>query len=126
MPVVIRVDKEAGIVYTTIDGAYTAEDVLAAFEVLLANPDFQPGMNGIADLRNAKTFLSATDVMRVARYLIEHRNEIGKSKTAVLVSSDVSVGTTRMFQAYSDDRVGIETRIFHELDEAHRWLGLDD
>lgn len=126
MPVDIRVDKKAGIVYTTIEGLYTADGLLAAFEVLFDNPDFQPGMNGIADLRNVETYPPATDVMRIARYLIEHKDKIGKSRTAVLVSSDVSFGTTRMFQAYADDSTGIETRIFHEMDEARRWLGLDE
>jgi hypothetical protein len=126
MPVDIRLDAEAGIVYTTIEGLYTAGELLAAFEVLFDNPDFRPGLKGIADLRKAETYPPATDVMRIARYLIEHEEKIGKSRTAVLISGDVSFGTTRMFQAYADDSIGIETRIFYEMEEARRWLGLDD
>jgi hypothetical protein len=125
MPVTIRVDKEAGIVHTTVEGIYTADDLIAEFDKLFDNSDFRPGMNGIADLRQAQTYPSSADVMRIARYLIEHQGKIGKSRTAVLVSSDVSFGTTRMFQSYAGDSL-IQTKIFQDLDQARRWLGLDE
>ena len=125
MPVTMRVDKEAGIVYTTVEGIYTTNDLLAEFDKLFDNLDFRPGMNGIADLRQAKTYPPASEVMRIARYLIEHQGKIGKSRTAVLVSSDVSFGTTRMFQSYADDSL-IQTKIFQDMGQARRWLGLKD
>jgi hypothetical protein len=125
MPVSIRVDTEEDVVYTTVTGLYTADDVLKAIDELFEHPDFRPGLNGITDLRGAETFPPYTDVIRIAQYLVRNRDRIGRSRTAVLVSSDVSFGTTRMFQTYSDDS-SIETHIFHELDEARRWLGLDE
>ena len=124
MPVTIRVDKDAGIVYTTVEGIYTADDLLAAFDELFHNSDFRPGMNGITDLRGAATYPPAAEGIRIARYLIQHQHKIGKSRTAVLVTGDVSFGTTRMFQSYSGDST-LQTKIFYDLDEARKWLGLD-
>jgi len=125
MPVTITLNKEEGVVYTTVTGRCTADDVIEAFDELFARTDYRAGMNGIADLRAAETFPPYTDVVRIARYVVGHRDQIGESKAAVVVSSDVSFGTTRMFQSYSGESM-INTRIFYEMDEARRWLGLDD
>jgi hypothetical protein len=125
MPVNISVDKDARVVYTIIEGAYSADDILGAFDELFQNPDFEPGMNGITDLRKAHSFLSHGDIIRVAEYLVKNRDKIGQSKTAVLVANDVSFGTTRMFQTYADDS-SIQTRLFHDISAARRWIGLDE
>jgi hypothetical protein len=124
VPVIIRINTNEDIVYTTVDGIWTVDDLLEAFEKLFEHPDFHPDINGIADLRTAKTFPSGAEVMRIAHYLVQHREQIGKSRTAVLVGGDLSFGTNRVFQAYSDDST-LVTRIFRKEKEARRWLGLD-
>jgi hypothetical protein len=122
MPITFRIDKESGIVYTTINGRTNTDEIVESLENLLNNPDFKPGLNGIADLRNSEMDTFSADVKRIAGLMIEYRNKIGPSKTAVVISKDVTFGMTRVFQAFSEQS-SIETAIFRDMEEALRWLG---
>lgn len=124
MPVTMQIDTDENVTYTTIEGAWTVDELFDAFDKLLADPDFRPGTNGIADLRAANYYPSGPDLMRIAHYLLQRRERFGRCRAAILVGGDLSFGTTRMFQAYSDDST-IATRIFRDQQEARRWLGLD-
>jgi hypothetical protein len=46
------------------------------------------------------------------------------SRRAFVASSDVQFGLSRMFQILSDESPA-EVRVFRDLAEARRWLGLD-
>jgi hypothetical protein len=124
MPITFRIDKEAGMVYTTIEGRINTDELLESLERLMNHPDFGPGLNGLADLRSMEIDTFSADVMRIADLMIKFRNKIGPSKTAVVISKDVTFGMTRMFQAFSEQS-SIETAIFRDREEALRWLGLN-
>jgi len=51
MPITDRIDKEARIIYTTVEGNVSADEVLEIGKRVIKDPDFGKGMNGIADLR---------------------------------------------------------------------------
>jgi hypothetical protein len=122
MPIAFRIDKDSGIVYTTIEGRINTDELLESLEHFMNHPDFSPCLNGLADLRNFEMDTFSADVMRIAELLIKYRNRIGPSKTAVVISKDVTFGMTRMFQAFSEQS-SIETAIFRNMEEALRWLG---
>lgn len=122
MPITFRIDKESGIVHTTIDGSASTDEIVDGLKSIMNHPDFKPGLNGIADLRNSDMEVFSADVKRIANLLIEYRNKIGPSKTAVVVSKDVTFGMTRVFQVFAEQS-SIETAIFRDRDEALQWLG---
>ena len=59
----------------------------------------------------------SADVRKIADLMIEYQSKIGRSKTAVVVSKDVTFGMTRVFQEFSEQS-SIETAIFRDMDEA--------
>jgi hypothetical protein len=124
MPIAFRIDKESGIVYTTIEGRITTDELLESLERFMNHPDFSPGLNGLADLRNIEMDTFSADVRRIAELMVEYRNKIGPSKTAVVISKDVTFGMTRMFQSFSEQS-SIKTAIFRDMEEALRWLGVN-
>ena len=121
MPVTFRIDKEAGIVYTVIEGPVDTKELLRELETLLDHPDFRPGLNGITDLRKSEMDTFTEDVQRVAEFFIRHREQVGASRTAIVLSGFVTYGMTRMFQAFADDS-SVETQIFQDMDEAIEWI----
>lgn len=121
MPVTFRIDKEAGIVYTVIEGAVDTDELLKELDTLIKQPDFRPGLNGITDLRKSEMDTFTDDVQRVAEFFIKHREQVGASKTAIVLSGFVTYGMTRMFQAFADDS-SVETQIFQDMDEALEWI----
>lgn len=121
MPITFRIDKESGVVYTTINGHASTDEIIEGLRNFMNHPDFKPGLNGIADLRNSDLDTFSADVQRIADLLIEYRNKIGPSRTAVLVSKDVTFGMTREFQVFAGQS-SVETAIFRDMEEAVRWL----
>ena len=124
MPITFKIDNKAGIVYTTIDGDVGTDEILDGLKGILTHPDFRPGLNGIADLRNSNLHSFSADVKRIANLLIEYAGKIGPSKTAILVSTNVTFGMTRMFQTFAE-KSSIQTEIFQDLKDALQWLGAD-
>jgi hypothetical protein len=123
MPVTISIDKQWGIVNTTIEGRVSTDELIEKLTGFLNRPDFTQGLNGLADLRYSDMDTKAIDVERVAKLMVDYREKIGPSKTAVVVSRKVIFGMTRMFQAFSEQS-SIEVEIFEDIDEARRWLGI--
>jgi hypothetical protein len=124
MPIAIKIDKDSGIVHSMIEGRISADELIEKLQDLIDHPDYRPGLNGIADLRKIDKDMFSEDVFKVAKLMIENRDKIGASKTAVLVSKEVTFGMTRVFQALSEQS-SVKTEIFWSMEEALQWLGAD-
>jgi hypothetical protein len=121
MPITFRNDTVKGIVYTTIEGSPSTDEIIGALETLLQSPEYCPGLRGVVDMRGSKLDSCAVDVRRIADVLIRYRDTIGPSRSAVVVSKTVTYGMTRMFQAYADQS-SIEVELFHDIDAAREWI----
>jgi hypothetical protein len=121
MPITFRIDNESGIVYTTVEGRVGIDEIIEKLKDFMNRPEFRPGLNGIADMRNSDLETHSIDVQRIARLMIDFRDKIGPSKTAVVVSQKVTFGMTRMFQVFAEQS-SIDTAIFQDMDEALQWL----
>lgn len=116
-----EIDKNANLVFTTIKGEVTANEVLAALTGLLDSPEYRPGLNGLVDLRESDMDPDAKEIRKIAALLINNKERIGESRSAIVVSEDLAYGLARMFEAYADES-SIETRIFRDMEAARSWL----
>ena len=121
MSVEFRIDKDRKLVLGTLKGEVNAEAILAGLEGMVENEDYNPGFNGITDLREMKWESNQVDLRRIVHFLIEHRKKIGKSRSAVVVSDDRAYGMSRMFKVFSSQS-SINLRVFRDYDEAERWV----
>jgi hypothetical protein len=48
-----------------------------------------------------------------------------RAKAAIVVGSDVAFGMGRMVELRAEDRSGSSFRIFRDIGEASRWLGIE-
>ena len=79
----------------------------------------------LTDLREAAHHTGPEDIRRIAGLLSRSLERIAEGRAAVVVSQAVSFGMMRMLQAYVDG-IPFEIRIFYDLAEARRWLGLEE
>lgn len=121
MPVSFSIDSENSIVYTKITGVLTSEELISGLEGLLDDPQFRPGLDGITDMSDSELDTFSIDAREIAELLVRYREKIGPSRTAVVVSKDITLGLTRMFQYFAEE-TSIETRIFSSIEEAREWL----
>jgi len=121
MTVEFRIDREDRIVYGVIKGEVDVNEVLAGLEDVISRDDYEPELDGITDLRDMRWESDQGDLRRLVHFLIEHREKIGKSRSAVVVSSDRAYGMTRMFEVFSE-QAPIKVRVFRDFDKAKAWV----
>ena len=120
-PVSTEIDAKAGVVVHTVRGKLTAAAVTATIRALIGNPEFQPGMGIVWDLRRGTLVeLTADEIRGTIHYAAGRIEARGRGRMAIVVSQDVDYGIGRMFAAYAE-RTGIERRVFRNLEEAIHW-----
>ena len=125
MPITFRIDKKSGIVFTTMEGTVSISEIIDGLQELMTHPDFSPGLNGLVDMRNSTVNSTPEEVKRIAELMTSHREEIGISRSAVVVSKDAIFGMARMFQVFAE-KSSIKTQLFRDIDEARQWLGIGE
>lgn len=102
-----------------LEGDVTLPGMAALIQAALSDPAMDPSFDGLVDLTAAHIKLSYDDVRHIAHGLKnDHRSARGH--WAFVVSSTLSHGIVRMFEALSDDAITVQ--IFRDRDKALNWL----
>ncbi|NQT91866.1 MAG: hypothetical protein HQ559_03825 [Lentisphaerae bacterium] len=125
MPVTTEIDARVGVALNVVSGRLTAAAATATIRALIGNPEFQPGMGIVWDLRRAiASPVSAAEIQGVAHYVAERIEARGWGRLAIVVSQDTDVGVGQLFDGYADEEaLPIERKVFRDLGEAVRWAG---
>lgn len=121
MSVSYRIDSEHRVVFTNGSGAVTGEDLLHHNNSLSSDPDFDPGFNQLMNFTEATgSDISSQMIDRIANKRIFNLSSL----RAIVVKPGLQYGLARMFQNIRslDDR---NIRVFLDITEAKRWLGLE-
>lgn len=120
MSIRYHIDADDGVVFSTAAGRLEIGEVLAYMERLRSDPAFSPAYRQLFDFRAVtEVALDSSDLAKIAE-----RNVFGAgTRRAFVASQDVVYGLARMFQVYVETP-SQELRVFREIDEARRWLGL--
>lgn len=122
MPVEYRLEPGANLVMLTFKGKVSYDDVAAAFLDRVRQPDYRPGMNILADGRQASFDISTQDMVRLVALFEQRRQERGVGFRFALASGeDLTFGLGRMFEAHAA-RLPEQIRVFRDLEEARRWV----
>lgn len=124
MPLTYRIDKSLGMIFGTATGVVTLDEIRPAVRDLLVDPGFEPTFGELMDLREVTELRLAHDDIR---RFVGFAPLSGGGRRAIVVNAtrggDHLLGDSRMHQLQLEeaDRV----RVFRDMDEARRWLGLD-
>jgi len=120
MPIKYRIEVSLRTVFTTPFGAYTDQDARQHVEDLRNEPDFEADFDQLFDARGVTSVeLTGACVREIASIRMFGEG----SRRAFATGTDVAFGLTRMFEMLRDDSPD-EIRIFRNIDDARRWLGL--
>ena len=120
MPASYTIDIERKAIFSTATGTLTDADLRDHQRHVLRDPDFDPGLRQLWDLRE----VSATEVStETLRDLAASTSYAPETKRAVVAPRDVIYGLARMFQTLHE-HAGEDFRVFRSADEAREWLGL--
>jgi hypothetical protein len=119
----ISFDEAASLVTVRASGEATLEGFLAYAAEILALPGWRPGTRILDDFRELDLgALSATEIRSIADFHIEHSSEIGRGQAAIVTGGPVAFGMARMWQAFAQRGLSLETRVFSSMDLASSWL----
>jgi hypothetical protein len=115
-----RVSEGRGLVRTTCRGAVTAEQVREHFEKLLHDENRPEILDVLLDMSEVET-LPDRDQVRVASERVGRTvSEMGWGRLAIVATSDVSFGVSRMFGTLSDHYFEAST-VVRSRAEAESW-----
>ena len=121
VPYKYRIDKARRAVLLTLTGTLTEAELQDGRRAVAANADFEPGFCNLTDATGVTRVEASSDFLR----------DYGKgalhdlaARRAIVVSSDALFGLSRMYGLSLKAGAG-SVRIFRNLAEAKRWLGLD-
>jgi hypothetical protein len=124
MPISYRIDSKRHLVLTTASGVLTDDDILQLKERLVVDPEFQPGMKELADIRAIDRLAVTTGgVRRMMFHDQAHAPQVGGHQLAIVVSHGVAYGMARMYQMMTEETVA-GVGIFRDVDAATSWLGI--
>jgi hypothetical protein len=126
MPITYRIDRQRGIVWTHVTGVLTDAVLLAHKRRLVNDPDFQPGMRELSDVRAIER-LEVTP-KGISRFVAQDKTDashLGDHRLAIVASENVVYGMARIYQALSDDSPS-NVMVFRNPAEAKTWLEIDE
>jgi hypothetical protein len=119
MPLTFHVDRTEGIIRSHGSGALTLADLLKYYAETRADPDYDPSMHRVMDLREVAQLPSSDDIRSMAT-LARTKAPIDSARMAIIASSDLAFGVSMMFKGF----VGFGERLIVVRDEAEamEWL----
>jgi hypothetical protein len=119
------INKQDRAVRVTVTGHDTVLLNKARIQAITSDPDWEPGYNVLVDFRSTHTFdLSMPDIEELAALHESLESIIGDGKLAVVASTDVVYGISRMWETVTESHTLLTTNVFRDLREAEDWLGI--
>lgn len=119
MPLKFQVDATHGIVRSVGSGTLSTADLQGYFAATRADPQFDPAMHRLMDLREVTQLPSSDDIRSLAAFA-RTKAPTETARMAIIAPSDLAFGVSMMFKAF----VGYGDRLVVVRDEAEAlaWL----
>jgi hypothetical protein len=117
---VYSIDKALGVVFEVWRGDVTAADLQRYWEAYLANPEVLAVRRTLVDLRGANIRFTGSELSNLVSAVVIPTLNGRDWKTAIVVERPVQFGVSRQYQIFAESYS--TDCIFHDPDEALRWL----
>lgn len=110
----------------TVSGLFEVAEFPRVLDDLLAHPDWQVGCHCLFDYRAIDfSRLNQTAMRWAADQHAERDARIGNGRGALVVKNLADFGLGRMYEMAIEDRVSAQLRVFCDMAEARRYIGID-
>jgi hypothetical protein len=120
MAITYSIDKAARIVCLVYTGAPDFSEWAKTMLSVFRDPNFERGYSFIMDRRHATEAPSKDYIDQTTAFHERHKDILGKTHVAMVVSGPASYGMVRMSQALMDDTEYIH--VFTDIENAKQWL----
>lgn len=122
MPFSLSYDRESRILHVAVSGPVVPALFDAAMTAITSAADFPPDVDTLWDFSEADfTATHSADLRRMLDVRLAHA-ERGRSLVALVVTSDVAFGMSRMFQELSERPLSEHLTVTRSVAEAKQWM----
>jgi hypothetical protein len=125
MPADLRYDKERNILHVILNGSITIDDFIEIMDSITHAEEFPADVPTLWDLREVDARNADSDMIEQVIGVRTRYSERGKTKLALLASSELAFGLSRMYEALSFD-LPQTIGVFRDRGEAEQWLQESD
>ncbi len=122
MPVATRIHAEDNVIVNRATGPLEIDDIIRAFDQVLADPDFRPGMNSLWDLREATIQATPDKLQELVTHVALSRDKRGTRYRLAIVAGDSMLRMLAdIFKALTSP-LSFKVRVFRDHDLAWNWV----
>lgn len=128
MPVEYTYDEEKNVLYTRFSGIVVDRDLKDQADALGADDRIRPGVLELVDLSGIEEIQASPAALeRNIQIDNTHREKLAGMRTAIVATTDLLYGFSRMYQSLADVKDSpLTVEVFRTEKEARKWLGLAD
>ena len=118
----IDIDPAANMIAITVVGDFGLEEMSAAFDNMLRDPLFRPGMDIVWDFRLANVRAAPGDPTRLTMHVRANRQRRGSNyRVAAVITDPQAIALAHVYKALASDLI-TEVKVFETLEAARAWL----
>ena len=125
MPLIHKIIESKKLIYTKATNTVTLSDLMNHIDELCQDPKYKAPMKKLVDYRQIKKFdLSMKEQERFVQKKASAKDLFSEEKCAIVMPTDIGFSLARV-HASLGERVGIDTAVFRDFNEALAWLGVE-
>jgi hypothetical protein len=98
-------------------------EIRKAFDVMMSDPGFEPGINALWDMRSASIGVRMQEIPDILGMIRARQQERGTGyRVAILVEGSPDFGLSTMFEMNAHS-MPFDVKVFRSYTQATRWLG---
>ena len=121
MPVHFKYNNNNNVLYGSIEGQLTIDEVRLMMEELVVSKDFASDVRALWDLRKLNFTNIDANFERQLILLRKSFPERGKAKIALVSNVDLSFGMRKMYEMLADD-IHQNMKVFSNFTDAENWI----
>ncbi len=122
MPISTTLDTADNLIRYVVTGDMTLDQVRAAVDKAVSDPQFDPAMNSFWNLKEGHVAISMKELPQMISHFSGIDEQRGKGyKVAILVRSNEDFGLSSLFEMHSYT-LPIQVQVFRSTSEALEWV----
>jgi hypothetical protein len=123
VPVATHISPDERLVMFRCSGQIVLSEIRRAFDQMISDPGFEPGINALWDLRTASIGVRVQEIPDLLSMIRTRQQERGTGyRVAILVEESPDFGLSTLFEMNAHS-MPFDVKVFRSYTQATRWLG---
>jgi hypothetical protein len=122
MAIDIKHDQDRQMLNIIISETFDLDELTSTFEAITNSRDYPPNIRAVWDFRKADISSVNADIINRLVEIRSHFTKRSNCRSALIVSSDLQYGFSRMFEMLTDGKIPPQLKVFREYEEAVQWI----